>query len=120
VSHTLTLARVYDPGDSQVQILSIPKGSRALVFEWTIRNNTGSAIAVKAKSATLRVDAAGKSRTVDAAIMTVGGEVAPANVGGKTIQTVRALFVISSDERPVSLRFYPAFASMAGLRYIFD
>jgi hypothetical protein len=120
VSHTLTLSRVYDPGDSQVQILSIPKGSRAVVFEWSIRNNTGLASEVKANSATLRVEVAGKSRTVDAELMTVGSEVAPADVGEKRSETVRALFVIDGDERPVSLRFYPTFGSLAGLRYILD
>jgi len=118
--YTLTLSRVYDPGDSQVQILSIPKGSRAVVFEWTIRNNSGSASEVKANSATLRVEVAGKSRVVDAEMMTVGGEVAPADVGERSAQTVRALFVVGSDEQPVSLRFYPTFAGLAGLRYIFD
>ncbi len=119
-SYTLTLARVYDPGDDQVEILSLPKGSRAVVFEWTVRNGTSRATEVKARSATLRVEAGGKTRTLDAELMTVGGQVAPADVGTRDSETVRALFIIGSGERPVSLRFYPAFASLAGIRYVFD
>jgi hypothetical protein len=120
IRYVVTLARVYDPGESQVQILAIPKGSRAVIVEWNVGNNTGGGAEIKSRSATLKVARGAGTRSLDAELMTVGGEVAPADVDAHSGETVRALFVIASDEQPVSLRFYPTFGSLAGLKYVFD
>lgn len=117
---TLTLARIYDPGDDLAKVLTPLSGSRLVVFEWTVRNASDTTADFDAGSATLRLDRNGDSHTIDVELVTVGGSLAPAGIGeGKTGQ-VRAVFVVPRGEQPVHLRFHPDFGRLAGIKYVFE
>lgn len=116
---TVTMSRIYDPGDDLARVITPPTGSRLVVFEWTVRNRGSSGARFTSGGTTLRLEAAGKERTAKAALVTVGDAAAPGAIDEGTTGPVRAVFVVEEGEEAVSLRLHPDFGRRAGIKYEF-
>jgi len=115
---SISLVRVYDPGNDLAQLLKPGTGEKVVVFEWSIRNGTGSALRIDPDVAELKYSD-GNSHRLRPAIVVVGNGGAPKDVSSRTTTLVRAAFVVPSNSTPLELDFTSSFTELGGITYKF-
>lgn len=113
------LAQVDDPGDVLVPLLDVGGGERAVVFEWRIDNLSDGNAWVRPGQVRLKARVDGKTESYAAALVVVGGEVAPASIDDGEIGKMQAVFIIPRDAVPTELLLTADFLTAGGIRYEF-
>lgn len=114
------LAKVTDPGDELVPLLTVSRDERVVVFTWEVQNESDAGARVNPGEASLKVETDGEAETYEAVLIVAGGAVAPAEIEGDEDGTVEAVFIIPEDAVPVHLLFTADFLPVGGIRYEFE
>lgn len=114
------LAKVTDPGDDLLPLLTPGRNERVVVFAWTIENESSSDVWIRAGDVRLRAESGGETRSYAAALVVVGGTAAPAAIEEDDEATVHAVFVIPKTAEPVDLLFTADFLTLGGIKYVFE
>lgn len=114
----IRLNRVIDPGDELIQLLKPARDEKVIIFEWTIRNRTGSGRGVPSGAASFKYSD-GDDQWVDAEIITVDGRAAPDSIDQGVSATVQAAFVVPKTAVALELHFEAGWTTLGGITYEF-
>lgn len=115
---TVRLDRVEDPAPEALPLVDV-SGSRVVVFEWTLSNDTRRNQEVEVEDVRFRYSVGDRERVRDATLVLIDGDpsgVIPRRSGPVIMQSV---FVIPEDALPVQLRFSPPWPAIHGVKLTF-
>lgn len=119
-SVSLTLQRIYDPGDDMAKLLRPAPGERIVVVEWRVVNSSSRTASIASDSAVLSAREGGSDgHDYPAELVVVENHSAPATFDSYSRGLVRAVFVIPAGATPTGLRFKNGFAGVGGVEYTF-
>ena len=102
---TVRLVRAYDPGNDQIRAIVAASSERVVVFEWEVRNNSSDAKDIGRGVASLATNEDGNTKDHSPDFVVVEDRSAPASIRDHGVATVRAVFVIPTGAKPVTLDF---------------